>query len=88
MAMKNAFGEALTTYCILDRDYHLDGEISARYQQAEDKAIQLHVWKRKEIENYLIHPVAIARLINAKQNEKKVKASEVAEKLSDIRYQL
>ena len=50
MAMKNAFGESLTTYCILDSDYHLEDEVQKRYQQAKDRGMQLHVWKRKELE--------------------------------------
>jgi len=84
MAMKNAFGESLTTYCILDSDYHLDEEIKERYRQAKDRGIQLHVWKRKELENYLIHPAAVARIINDKNKKGVVKQSDVEIKISEI----
>jgi predicted ATPase len=63
MSLKNAAGETIITYCILDSDYHTPEEILERYKQAAEHKIQLHVWKMKEIENYLLVPVAIARII-------------------------
>lgn len=63
MALKNAVGDDISTYCILDSDYHTDDEQLDRYRQAEDRGINLHIWKRKEIENYLIEPTVIARVL-------------------------
>ena len=63
MTLKNAFGEDITAYCILDSDYHCTEEISERQKAAARVAIQLHIWTRKEIENYLLVPTAISRLL-------------------------
>lgn len=64
MLLQNAGGEAINAYCILDSDYHTPQEIEARQRDAEAKNVRLHVWQRKEIENYLIVPAAIRRLIS------------------------
>jgi hypothetical protein len=56
-------GVEVSTYCLLDSDYHLEEEIKSRIKEAEDNQIRLHIWKRKELENYLLVPEAIQRLI-------------------------
>jgi hypothetical protein len=63
MALKNAVGERITTYCIFDSDYHTAQELADRHHQATDRGINLHIWERKEIENYLLDPTVIARVI-------------------------
>jgi len=63
LAMKNAFGESVHTYCILDRDYHSDEEIAERECEAKERDVDLYVWKRKELENYLLDPSAIAKAL-------------------------
>lgn len=63
MLLQNAGGEDISTYCILDSDYHTPREIEARQKDAEAKNVRLHVWQRKEIENYLVVPRAIQRII-------------------------
>jgi predicted ATP-dependent endonuclease of OLD family len=64
MLLKNSGGEEIKTYCILDSDYHTDDEKANRAADADNKSVELHIWSRKEIENYLIIPSTIARLIN------------------------
>ncbi len=68
MMIHNAVGQQITTYCIFDRDYHTPSEIEERYRQAEQKGVQLHVWQRKELENYLINAPVIQRLLGARYN--------------------
>ena len=63
MALKNAVGDRITTYCIFDSDYHTKNEQTERYHQAAERGINLHIWRRKEIENYLLAPTVIARVI-------------------------
>lgn len=63
MLLKNAGDENIVSYCILDSDYHLEEEIEQRYIEAKQKGVQLHIWNKKEIENYFIIPDAIFRLI-------------------------
>lgn len=50
------------TYCILDRDYHTEDEIRNLYSRASESHLNLHVWTKKEIENFLITPESVFRL--------------------------
>lgn len=63
MSLKNAAGQAIATYCIFDSDYHSEEEIARRYEEAHQHGVRLHVWSLKEIENFLIVPAAIVRVI-------------------------
>lgn len=67
-ALQNSVHEDIQCYCILDSDYHLADEIRRRYTQADESGIRLHVLKRKEIENYLIVPSLVRRLIEKSAN--------------------
>jgi hypothetical protein len=66
MTLKNAVGDRIATYCILDSDYHSNEEIRERYIEALDRGVNLHVWNRKEIENFLLNPKAIRRVLAAR----------------------
>jgi energy-coupling factor transporter ATP-binding protein EcfA2 len=63
MALRNAVGEEIISYCILDSDYHTEAQKCDRYREAADRGIRLHIWSSKEIENYLLRPAVIRRLI-------------------------
>jgi len=63
MFLKNAGGEGIISYCIFDSDYHTAEEIAKRQQEAKDRGISLHIWTRKELENYLLVPSTILRVI-------------------------
>ncbi|NDY71358.1 ATP-dependent endonuclease [Desulfobacter hydrogenophilus] len=63
MLLKNSLNQNIFTYCIFDSDYHTAEEISTRLDQANDKGIFLHIWSKKEIENYLLIPSALQRVI-------------------------
>lgn len=68
LVLKNAGDQDIKTYCILDRDYHTEEEIAERYEQAKKYDINLKIWNRKEVENYLIVPSAIHRIIKRESN--------------------
>ena len=57
--------QGVAIYCILDSDYHTKEQRSVRLAQAEEKNIRLKIWDRKELENYLLVPAAIQRLIKS-----------------------
>jgi hypothetical protein len=59
---KNTPGE-IQIYCVLDRDYHTDEEIQIRLDEAQKHDIRLTVWNAKELENYIIRPAPIQRLL-------------------------
>jgi AAA15 family ATPase/GTPase len=57
----------IITYCIFDSDYHTHDEIDKRLLDAKANEINLHIWNKKEIENYLLVPSAICRLVKKKK---------------------
>jgi hypothetical protein len=82
---KNGVGTAIRTYCFFDSDFHTDEEIEQRYAEADARGVQLHIWHRKEIENYVLVPTAIARYIGRKTSKlAKPSEDEVAAELSRI----
>ena len=52
----------IKTICILDRDYHMQCEIDQLYKKATDNHLQLHIWEKKELENYILSPQAIFKV--------------------------
>lgn len=61
--LKNAVGDRVACYCVFDCDFHTADEIETRRRQAKAADVGLKVWQRKEIENYLLCPRAIAAAI-------------------------
>ncbi len=86
MLLKNAGGQSIVVYCILDSDYHTEAEIEKRKQEAKVAGVQLRIWERKEIENYLLVPSALRRLIASRVSRRKVAPTikEVTQKLEEI----
>jgi energy-coupling factor transporter ATP-binding protein EcfA2 len=83
MLLETSGGVPITKYCIMDSDYHLSEEIQERYEVAKSHNIRLHIWNKKEIENYVINPATLRRHIN--QNKRKwsaVSEKEVADALN------
>jgi hypothetical protein len=78
MLLKNSGGEKITVYCILDRDFHSLKEVNARLKDAAARDVELNIWQRKEIENYLIVPGAIQRII-AREARRGVSVPSIAE---------
>lgn len=75
--------ENVTIFCVLDRDYHTDEEIQSRLEDARKAKIKLHVWERKELENYAISSNAIARLIS-RETGTEIASKVVEQKISEI----
>lgn len=58
--------QAVQRVCLLDSDYHTEAEIEERLREARERGVELKIWQRKEIENYLLVPQAISRVIGAR----------------------
>jgi len=86
MGFQNALGESIKTYCILDSDYHSPDEIVERYREAKQRDVELHIWMQKEIENYLLVPRAICRIISCRVagRTKKPTTQEVSDILKSL----
>jgi hypothetical protein len=66
MLLKNAGGETISVYSVFDSDYHSATAITKRYENASEHGVRLHIWERKEIENYFLAPDPIVRAIAAR----------------------
>lgn len=56
--------DSVDVFVLLDRDYRADAEVGEVRSALEAIDIHAHVWKRKELENYLLDPAALARVSN------------------------
>jgi hypothetical protein len=78
MFLRNAGGDQISVYCLLDADYHTPVQKAARRDQAKRSDVRLHIWSRKEIENYLLDARVIQRAIQSR-TAKRTKAPTVQE---------
>jgi predicted ATP-dependent endonuclease of OLD family len=62
--LKNAFEENIITYCIFDSDYFTAQAIDERVQEASKKDIKIHIWRKKEMENYFLTPTTVQRIVS------------------------
>jgi hypothetical protein len=69
MTLRNAVGDRIMTYCILDSDYHTDAEIEQRYKEATERGVSLHIWSGKEIENFLLQANPVRRVLAARAKD-------------------
>jgi hypothetical protein len=63
MLLKETVDYNVNIYCLFDSDYHTETEVSARIEDAKKVKVNIHIWAKKEIENYLIIPTAILRIL-------------------------
>ncbi|MBN8567359.1 MAG: AAA family ATPase [Flavobacteriales bacterium] len=85
LVLKNGLKQNVNVFCILDSDYHDDIEKEARINEAKKIGVNLHIWKKKEIENYLLSAHAIARiLVNKNRTNNQVSVKIISEKLDEI----
>src|SRR5439155_1238179 len=85
-----AGGDGIITYSIFDSDYHPSEAIRARYAEAKQRGISLHIWRHKELENYVLVPSAIHRAIKLQMLGGAIGPSlgDVEQKLQEIAEQL
>jgi energy-coupling factor transporter ATP-binding protein EcfA2 len=58
---RELLGNAVKIYVLLDRDYRGDATIETLQEALKGSDVAVHVWRRKELESYLLVPEAIAR---------------------------
>lgn len=57
--------DAVRVFVLLDRDYRADPQCRAIQQKLHAAKVKCHVWKRKELESYLLEADPISRLSHA-----------------------
>ena len=53
--------DSVDVFVLLDRDYRADADVRRVHSALEAIGVHAHVWRRKELENYLLDPAALAR---------------------------
>ena len=56
--------DSVDVFVLLDRDYRTDADVVKVHSTLEAIGIHAHIWHRKELENYLLDPAALARASN------------------------
>lgn len=85
LAIGAASGGDVSAFLILDSDYMLDSQRDHYLQKAGEARLGLHIWRRKEIENYFLIPAAIARYVSARTpHESEVFESDVEAVIKNI----
>ena len=89
VSVQNYLGKQIITYCLLDSDYHTPDQIAARYAAALAVGVQLHIWNVKEIENFLLVPRAIQRLILSRlDTQTSLSCEQISERIDEIAEEL
>ena len=65
----NSSGGHFKCYAILDRDYYTDLQIEEQRNKAEENNLILHVWSKKELENYIVIPKVLFRLLHKPEDQ-------------------
>jgi len=69
-AFSQILGEELKIFALFDRDYRTQEEISDLMNRFHDKIDFVHVLLKKEIENYLLMPLAIQKAVDERIKER------------------
>ena len=59
----------MKSYVVLDRDYRPDFQASQVVSKLSNLDITAHIWRRKELESYLLNAEVMARLSGASTND-------------------
>lgn len=70
-------GYDLKGYSIIDRDLKPDDLVQDIIEKSKKKQVTSHVWRLHEIENYLLKPSVIAKVVNRKSAMSQISESDV-----------
>jgi hypothetical protein len=78
--------DAVSVYVLLDRDYRSDDVAETVRRELRRVGVQPHIWKRKELENYLLSAAALARVSGASEAWIADALAQCADELEDEVY--
>jgi AAA domain, putative AbiEii toxin, Type IV TA system len=88
-AFKELLEVSIETKCLFDRDYRCAEEVEQFILRMAEAGVQCFVLHRKEIENYLLAPVAIGKVASAHLKARTGKAETVSSKqIEDLIFKL
>jgi predicted ATP-dependent endonuclease of OLD family len=67
--MRDLLHDAVDVFVILDRDYRTDDQVRSVLTRLNAIGVHGHVWKRKELESYLLEPRTIADILKVSESE-------------------
>ncbi len=68
--LTNTIGERVRAYVLLDRDYRTEAQVQDLVTTLRRAGVGIHVWQRKEIENYTLSAPAIRRCLDEEMGER------------------
>jgi len=84
IGFKKAGDQSIKAYCILDSDYHTSEEHERIKKESKANDLSLHIWSRKEIENYVLSPGAISRVIEKRSDSAPPTIKEIRAQIDKI----
>lgn len=79
---------SVKTFCILDSDYYPKELLEAKLVQAKNNNLILHIWDKKEIENYILIPSAIFRITGRPLSEYNIFLDKFSELIENFKFQV
>jgi predicted DNA-binding protein len=73
-------------YVILDRDFRSEDVVKEIEERLKAAGVHPHVWKRHELENYLLEPAAISRLAGVEVEWVRKVIESIVESMEDDLY--
>jgi ABC-type cobalamin/Fe3+-siderophores transport system ATPase subunit len=73
---------AVEVFVVLDRDFRTDDEIRSIEKQLVVSGVRPHIWRRKELESYLLEIPTISRATGLPEDEVRALLSEVTSKMT------
>jgi predicted ATPase len=83
-SIETAGGEPVAAMCFLAPDLRSSAEIELRRQEAATNGIDLHVWGRRSLSNFLLHPGVIARVLRNQSGGSEPSDAAIADELEVI----
>lgn len=65
-ALDAATANHIAAFLIIDRDYKIPAEIEEISKRADKVGLDFHCWKMKEIENYFVNKVILAKYVSSR----------------------
>jgi hypothetical protein len=84
--MAEFFQDSATVHVMLDRDFRVEDAIERVRKRLRKAGIVPHIWRRNEIENYLLNRSALSRLSGASEDWVEQALSECADSLEEEVY--
>lgn len=76
-------GSAVRGYVVLDRDYRAEDECRVLRDRIRSWGLGCHIWRRHELENYLLGPWVIGRLSGLAEGEARSLLDEAMERVKE-----